>query len=159
MSERIYKLKENKRLAEENTKQIRFWKQNAVMSEVEIGTSEKLIGYQIKLHKDIVNKLKLKIERAIKNAKVSHKKIDDLLKEKEDLHIRLKLLNNYGKLSCEYCGKFYTRLGLPRHKSACSSKPEIKDAKKHKSEMSAERKILEAKREALQKQIADLGKK
>lgn len=159
MSEQDYKYLENKKKSEENNRQFKIWKLNAVMCEVNIKTYEKVIKNQEKLHNDIVNKLRLQIDRAVKNAKESYKNLDNLLKEKEDLHKELKIIHNFGKVPCPYCEKFYTPLGLPRHKSACSSKPEIKDAKEHKETMSLERKLLEAKKEALEKQIENLGKK
>ncbi|KKK76709.1 hypothetical protein LCGC14_2860900, partial [marine sediment metagenome] len=93
---------------EENNRQFKQWHLNVIMCEIEIKTNTKQIKQQIILVKDKVNKLKLQRKSAIENVKISNNKLDELLAEKEELHIELKKISHYGKVVCEYCVRYYS---------------------------------------------------
>jgi alpha-glucosidase (family GH31 glycosyl hydrolase) len=159
MSERDLALSKVKRAMEENTRQTKAMKLNAIMCDVNIKTYQKNIKHQEKLHKDIIDKYELQIKRAIENAEISHKKLDALLDEKEKLHLELKKASHYGMVLCEYCLKYFTSQGLSRHKSACSSKPEVKIVEKHEAEIKEDKEDIEARKAALKAELAKLDKK
>ena len=159
MSEQqIILIEVQKKITKNNTK-LKTAHQDAVLSEVRIKQCESQIEYQTKLYNDVVNKLKLEIEDAVSNAKYLHDNLEDLLKEKESLHIELKKAANYGKKQCEHCEKYFTVAGLPRHQTNCKSKPEIKVDKKHGDEVKEIKDDIEARKAALKKELAALDKK
>ena len=156
MSEKQIELLRVQKAMAENSRLLKEWNQYAIMSEVKIKTTEKLIEYQERLFKDRINKLKLAIDRAVNNAKLSHDTLDELVKEKEALHLELKKATHFGKVQCEHCKKYFTPQGIVRHREACASKPEIKIEKEHKEEVSEIKDALEAKKAALQKELERL---
>ena len=159
MSEQqIILIEVQKKIAKNNTK-LKTANQDAVLAEVRIRQCESQIEYQTKLYNDIVNKFKLEIEDAIKNAKYLHDNLEDLLKEKEGLHVELKAATHYGKKQCEHCLKYFTIAGLSRHQNNCSGKPEIKIDKKHEVEVKEIKDDIEARKAALKKELAALEKK
>ncbi|KKN09414.1 hypothetical protein LCGC14_1046920 [marine sediment metagenome] len=135
---------------EENNKQFKLWHLNAIMCENEIKTNTELIKQQIILVRDKVNKLKLQRKRAIENAKISNDKLDELLAEKEELHIELKKISNLDKVVCEFCDRYYSSTGIARHKRACISNPKVKKIAKHKEELEAEKKKRDARKKKLE---------
>lgn len=159
MSEKQLALSKVKRTMEENSRQTKATNLNAIMCDVNIKTYQKNIRYQEKLHKDIIDKYEKQIKRAIENAELSHKRLDELLEEKEKLHLELKKASHYGMVICEYCGKYFTSQGLSRHKSNCSSKPAVKIVKKHEAEIKTDKEDIEAKKAALKAELAKLDKK
>ena len=158
MTERAIVLDKVQKAMAENSKQLKAWKLNAIMSEAKVKTTEKLLRNEERLYNDRVNKLKLAIDRAVKNAKISHKKLDELLEEKETLHSELKAASHFGKELCEYCKKYFTPQGITRHKTSCSMKPEVKIVKKHEKEIKEDKADLVARKAALQKELDDLEK-
>ena len=159
MSEQqIILIEVQKKIAKNNIK-LKTANQDAVLSEVRIRQCESQIEYQTKLYNDIVNKLKLEIEDAIKNAKYLHDNLEDLLKEKESLHVELKAATHYGKKQCEFCEKYFTVSGLTRHQANCSGKPETKVDKKHEVEVKEIKNDIAARKAALKKELAALEKK
>lgn len=158
MSEKNIKLREVERAISKNVEETKTWNLNAIYCEVNIKSYEKQILKLEKLHKDRINKLKLQIDRDIKNAKISHNNLDELLKEKEDLHIKYKAAIHMGEVQCEFCHKYYTPQGLSRHKASCSMKPEVKTIKKHEEEIKDNKAALMAKKAALKKELANLEK-
>ena len=147
-----------KAIAKNNTK-LKTARQDSVLSEVRIKQCESQIDYQTLLYNDIVNKLKLEIEDAINNAKKLHDNLEDLLEEKESLHLKLKEATHFGQVKCEHCLNYFTQQGLTRHKNSCAAKPEIKIEKKHKAEVKVIKDDIEARKVALKKELAELNKK
>ena len=101
MSKRDIELNRVQKAIAKNTSQLKTARQNAVISEVHIKTYESQIEYQTKLFKDIKNKLELQINRAVENAKSLHNRLEELLQEKEVLHLELKKASHFGKEQCE----------------------------------------------------------
>ena len=159
MSERDKALIEVQKKIRINTANLKAATVNATMCEVNIKTYQKRMLKLDELHKDKMNRVQLQVNRYIKNLKNMHKTLDDLLKEKEALHMKLKEAIHHGEVSCEYCGKYYTSQGLARHKSTCSSKPEVKIVKKHKAEIDKDKEDIEARKAALKAELAELEKK
>jgi len=158
MTQRDIELARVQKAIAKNNSKLKTANQNAVLSEVHIKTYESQIEYQTTLYNDRINKLKLQIDRSVENAKKLHDNLDELLDEKEALHLELKAASHFGKEKCEYCNKYFTPQGIVRHKAACASKPEIKIEKKHKEEITEHKDDLEARKAALQKQLEDLEK-
>lgn len=158
MSERDLALDKVQKAMKKNSDDIKAMTLNATWCEVNIKSYESKLAHQEKLFKDIENKFKLQINRAITNAKKTHEILDGLLEEKEALHLELKAASYYGMVLCEYCNKYFTPQGISRHKTACSMKPNIKVVEKHKEEIKDHKEDLEARKAALQKELEELEK-
>ena len=138
---------------------IKAAKVNAVMCEVNIKTYQKRLLKLEELHKEKMNRVQLQVDRYVKNLKNMNKTIDDLLEEKEAIHLQLKEIYHYGLEQCEFCKNYFKPSGLARHKSACASKPVNKKIKKHEKEITDEVAKNEARKAALEKELAALKKK
>ncbi len=158
MNERMIKSLEVQKEMAENVRLIKQWKLNSIMCENMIKTTEKLLRNEERLYNDRVEKLNKQSARALENAKISHKNLEKLLKEKEALHLKLKEATHIGEVLCEFCKKYYTPQGLSRHKAACAMKPSIKIVKKHEKEIKDDKKDLAARKAALKKELAALEK-
>ncbi len=158
MSKKDIELDKVQKAIADNTRKIKTAKQNAVVSEVHIKTYESQIKYQDLLHNDRVNKFRLQIDRAVENSKLLHDRLEELLKEKEALHIELTKATHLGQELCEFCKKYYTPQGLSRHKASCSMKPAIKIVKKHEKEIKIDKEDLEARKAELKKALEALDK-
>lgn len=158
MSEQQIELDRVQKALAKNTSKLNTAKQNAVISEVHIKTYESQIEHQTKLYNDIVNKFRMQIDKTVDNAKLLHKRLEDLLKEKEALHLELRAASNFGKVQCEWCKRYYTDQGLKRHQATCIAKPEVKIEKKHKEEVKEIKEDLAARKASLEKELADLKK-
>lgn len=156
-SDKIY-ARVNREL-KENKIQMDSWNHNAIMSELRIKQQQKLIDNLERLHRDKINKLKLQIERAVKNAKVSRKKLDELIVEKEALHKEFKVAANIGRVQCKYCKKYFTSNGLLRHQPVCGAKPINKVVITMNKEIKKDKKEAEAHKLALLKELAELNEK
>ena len=132
---------------------------NATWCEANIGAYESRIKNEENLFNDRINKLKLQIDRAVRNAKKTHDILDDLLKEKETLHLELKAASHFGMELCEFCNKYFTPQGIKRHQSGCSMKPAIKKVAKHAKEIKEDKADLAARKAALKKELLELDKK
>ena len=159
MSEQKRKAIEVNNLIRINTANIKAATVNATMCEVNIKTYQKRLLKLDELHKEKMNRVQLQVNRYVKNLKNMHNTLDDLLAEKEALHLQLKEAFHHGKEQCEWCLNYFTPTGLPRHKSACASKPVNKVVKKHKEEIIETTDDIEARKAALKKELADLQKK
>lgn len=159
MSERDIALDKVQKAMKENADEIKANTLNATWCEANIGAYESRIENEKNLYNDRINKLNLQINRAVTNAKKTHDRLDELLEEKESLHLELKKASHFGMDQCEYCMKFFTPQGIKRHQDSCASKPEIKQEKKHKAEVVEIKEDVEAKKAALKKQLAELEKK
>ena len=159
MSEKKLALSKVKKALEENNRSFKMWTSNAVMAEVRVKTYQKMIPEAERLHNIKLEKIRAQVDRSVKNAKRAHKALDDLLEEKEQLHLDLKAASHYGMVKCEYCENYFTSQGITRHKSACSSKPEVKIVEKHKAEIKQDKEDIEAKKAALREELAKLDKK
>jgi len=158
MSQKSIELDRVQKAIAKNNRKLKTANQNAVISKVNIGIYESQIVYQTKLHNDIVNKLRLQIDRAVNNMKLLHNNLDALIKEKEALHLELKAASNFGKILCEYCKRYFSPQGIKRHSEVCSSKPEIKIEKEHKEEVKEIKEDLAARKASLEKELAALEK-
>lgn len=141
-----------------NTANLRAAKVNATMCEVNAKTYERNMVELDRLHKVKMNNIQKQIDRYIRNLKDMNKTLENLLEEKEALHLELKEATHYGQVKCEYCQNYFTTQGLSRHKNTCSSKPEIKVEKKHTKEVKEIKDDIEARKAALKKQLAELNK-
>ena len=139
-----------------NTKNIKAATVSATMCEVNIKTYQKRLLKLDDLHKKRMNSVQKGVDRYVRSLKDMHKTLDELLIEKEALHVRLTDATHFGKEQCDWCKNYFTPTGLPRHKSACASKPVNKIVKKHKAEIVKTTDDIEARKEALKKQLADL---
>ncbi|KKN42893.1 hypothetical protein LCGC14_0708670 [marine sediment metagenome] len=158
MSQKDRELDRVQKAMRKNVIKINTATQNAAVSAIHIKTFESQIEYQTTLYNDIVGKLKLQIDRSVENAKNLHDKLEELLKEKESLHVQLKLAFNFGKVECEYCLRYFTTQGIKRHQDNCSSKPEIKIEEEHIEEVNEIKDDLDAKKKDLQAQLKQLEK-
>ena len=158
MNERQIALDKVQKAMAENTRLIKAMRFNILVCGADVKANNKQIIKLEKICKDRVNKFHFLIEKSIKNIKFSEKTLHDLLEEKEALHIEFKAANHFGKVQCEWCLNWFTSQGLSRHKTACASKPEIKIEKKHKEEVKDIKDDLEARKAALQKELAELDK-
>lgn len=158
MNERDIELGKVQRKLAQNISKIKTANQNAVISEVHIKTYKSQIEYQTKLYNDIINKLRLQIDRAVENSKLLHDRLEELLEEKETLHLELKKASHFGMELCEYCGKYFTPQGISRHKTSCASKPAVKVEKRHVAEVDEIKEDLETRKAALQKELEELEK-
>jgi len=154
MSEADLKIGELKRALEKITKKIQVVGNTAVYAEVYLDTTQSQITELKRQHNIKLEKLESQTKRAVKNAKATHKVIDALLAEKKVLHSELVKASHIGKEACEYCGKYYTPAGLPRHKGACPSKPSVKAVDDVESEIAQALIDLEARKIALKKELA-----
>lgn len=139
-----------------NTANLKTAKLSVIMCEVNIKTYQKQLLKLEELHKDKMNRIQLQVNRHVKNLKSMHKTLDDLVAEKETLHARLKQAIHHGEVLCEYCGKYFTSQGLSRHKNTCISKPANKIVEKHKEEIEDIKDDIEARKAALEKELAKL---
>lgn len=156
MSEREIKIRAAKQAAEENSRQLQREQSAANVSEAYIINYRKQI---IRLEKEFKLRkegLEEQLNRVIENAKFHHSEIDKLINNKEELHAQLKEAIHLGEAQCEWCGKYFTPQGLPRHQASCSAKPEAKVIEKHEEEIKESKEDLEAKKAALQKQLQEL---
>ena len=133
----------------------KMWNLSAGLSEVNVNKWQRQLVELERLHKDKIAKVELAIKRHVKNAKDCHKMLDDLLAKKTMVHAKMKESSNIGKIECEYCGRYYMPAGIARHKSACASKPKVKEVADRKAELIAEKKKIEARKAALDKEIAE----
>ena len=156
MTEQQIELDRVQKALVKNTQKIKTATQNAAISAVHIKTCESQIKYQDLLHNDRVNKLKAQIDRGVENSKLLHDKLEALLEEKEALHLQLKVAANFGRIQCEHCLRFFSPQGIKRHSESCASKPETKTEELHIFEVKEIKDDIEAKKAALQKQLADL---
>jgi len=156
MNKQAIELDRVQKALRKNTSKLKTASQNAVIAKVSIENYESQIEYQTRLYNDIIYRLKLQIERAVDNAKLLHNSLDELIKEKEALHLELRAASNFGKKQCEYCRKYFSQQGIKRHSESCASKPEIKIEKKHKEEVTEIKEDLAARKAALKKELDDL---
>jgi len=156
MSERDRILLEVQRAIGINNKNIKAATVNATMCEVNIKTYQKRLLKLDELHKAKMNRVQLQVDRYVKNLKNMHKTLDDLLAEKEELHVKLKDASHFGMIKCEHCRKYFTSQGLARHKNTCSSKPVNKTVEADKEEIKEIKDDIEARKAALEKELAKL---
>ena len=158
MSERQLELDRVSKLLKQNKQDLDDTKLNADQCEASITNYNKRLKYlanEYKYKEDLIQK---QLTRAIKNAKNSHKKLDELISTKKDLHVKFKKANHYGEIQCEFCKKYFTQAGLSRHKNNCSSMPSKKKVDKVKAEITIEEDAIEARKAALEKELAELKK-
>ena len=158
MSERQIELNRVSKLLEQNKRDLDSWKLNADQCESHITNYNKRLKYlaeEYNYKEDLIQK---QLTRAIKNSKHSHKKLEELIKLKKDLHIEFKKANHYGEVQCDFCKKYFTQAGLSRHKNNCSSMPSKKKVDKVKAEITIEEDAIEARKAALEKELADIKK-
>lgn len=141
-----------------NNKNITAATGDVVVCEVNVKTYQRMLIKLEELHKVKIDKVQKQIDGYIRNLKDMHGVLDDLLAEKEALHVKLTEATHYGKEQCEWCKNYFTPTGLPRHKSACASKPVNKIVKKHKAEIDKTTDDIEARKLALKKELAELEK-
>lgn len=153
MTERDIALDKVQKAIRKNTASIEAMTLNATWCKANIGAYESRITNEENLYNDRINKLRLQIDRAVKNAKKTHDNLDELLEEKEALHLELKAASHYGMDKCEHCNKYFTPQGIGRHRNACSMKPETKVIEKHKEEIKESKEDLEARKAALKKEL------
>lgn len=139
-----------------NTANLKAATVNATMCEVNIKTYQKRLLKLEERHKDRMNSVQKAINRFVGNLKNMHKTLDDLVAEKEALHVNLKEAIHHGKEQCEWCLNYFTPTGLTRHKNACASKPVNKVVEKHKEEIVEITDDIEARKAALEKELAAL---
>jgi hypothetical protein len=162
MSEQQKLLLEVQKAIRINTANIKAATVNATMCEVNAKTYERNMIELDRLHKIKLNNIQLQIDRYIDNLKDMHKRLDELLAEKEALHIELKEASHYGEILCEFCGKYFTSQGISRHRNTCISKPENRIVEEHKVEISDVGDDIEAKKaelEALMRQLNNIKAK
>ena len=153
---KIY-LKINKALAE-NNRNFKMWNSNAIMAEVRVKTYQRMLIETERLHKMKLERIEAQVKRSVKNAKRAHKALEDLVAEKEDLHLQLKEATHFGKKQCEYCLRYFTSQGIKRHSESCASKPEIKVEAEHKEEVKEIKDDIEARKAALKEELKSLEK-
>jgi len=158
MSEQQKILKEVTKAISLNIGNLQAAKVNAIMCEVNIKTYQKRLLKMDEIHKEKINSVQKQINRYIDNLKTMNKTLDDLLAEKEALHIELTEATHYGKEQCEYCLNYFTPSGIARHKNACASKPSNRAVKKHKTEIEVIVDEIEARKAVLEKELAALKK-
>ena len=158
MNERDIVLAKVQKAITRNNGEIKATHVNAVMQEVNIKTYKKHMIELDRLHKDKMNKVQLQVNRYVESAKNMHDRMDELLEEKEALHVELKEAIHYGKIQCEWCLNYFTSQGLARHKTACISKPANKVVEESKEEIDDVKEGIEARKAALQKELAELEK-
>ena len=159
MSEQQKLLIEVQKKIQVNTANFRAAKVNATMCEVNIKTYQRNMVELDRLHKVKMNNIQKQIDRYVRNLKDMNKTLDTLLEEKEDLHEELKAATHFGQVKCEHCLNYFTDQGLSRHKKTCASKPANKIVKKHKEEIKEVADDIEARKAALEKELAELKKK
>jgi len=158
MSEKKKKAIEVEKAIRINTANIKAATVNATMCEVNAKTYENNMIELDRLHKIKMNNIQLQIDRYIDNLKEMHKVLDDLLAEKEALHLELKEVFHYGEIICEFCGKYFTSQGISRHRQACSSKPVNKAIVEHEAEITEVSVDIDARKAALLAEIKRLEK-
>lgn len=158
MSERDIELARVQKAIAKNNSKIKTANQNAVLATVNVENYESQIEYQTKLYNHIVDALKSQINRAIENAKLLDGKLEELLEEKESLHLELKAASHFGKEQCEYCNRYFTPQGIKRHRESCASRPESKIDKKHKEEVAEVKDGMDARQKALEDELAAIKK-
>jgi hypothetical protein len=156
MNEREIKIQAAKTAARENNRSLERAQEAALTSEAYIINYQKQIERLKKEHKLRVADLQARLDRQIENAKTHHATIDELIINKEAIHEQLKSAIHLGESQCEYCGRYFTPAGLPRHQASCSAKPDAKIIEKHETELKESKEDLEAKKAELQRQLADL---
>jgi len=159
MSERDLALIEVQKEIKINTKNIAAATVNATMSEVNIKTYQKHMIKLDELHKEKLNRVQKQVDRYIKNLKDMHSTLDELLAEKEALHVKLKETSHWGQVQCEHCKNYFTDVGLTRHAKSCIAKPTNKLVDDDKAEIDTIKDDIEARKAALKKELAALEKK
>ena len=159
MSERDLALIEVQRQIKINIKNIAAATVNATMSEVNIKTFQKHMITLDKLHKEKLNRVQKQVDRYIKNLKDMHSTLDELLAEKEALHVKLKETSHWGQVQCEHCQNYFTAAGLSRHANSCIAKPTNKLVEDDKAEIDTIKDDIEARKAALKKELAEIDKK
>jgi len=158
MSKRDIALDKVQKAIARNNAEIKVTHCSAVAVEVNINTHKRLIVELDRLHKDKINRVQKQVNRCIESAKNTHDRMDALLIVKEALHVELKEAIHYGQVQCEWCEKYYSPQGLARHKTACISKPANKAVEESKEEIDLVKEGIEARKAALQKELAELNK-
>lgn len=158
MSEKNIKIQEVKIANRENSRLIELAKTNAGMSKANVLNYKKQIKKQKAIHELRLEELNDRLNRAIENTKRHHDTIDELIKNKEGLHDRLKEAIHIGEVQCEWCHKWFTQQGFSRHKSGCAANPGKKAVKENKKVIDKRLSDLAAEKAALQKEEEEILK-
>lgn len=159
MSEKDLKILEVKKEMEINQSKIRGAQHNAGACNAYISNYKKRLKQIADEYGLRKTEFEAKLSRQIHNAEVTQDILEKLLKEKEELHIKLKAAIHYGEVKCKHCDRYYTPQGLARHEAACSMKPQVKKIKEKEAEIKDDKKELADQKAQLEAEIAELQKK
>ncbi|KKN10010.1 hypothetical protein LCGC14_1040930 [marine sediment metagenome] len=153
MSEKNLKINEIQIANRENSRLIRLAETNAGMSKANVSNYKHQIAKAQTIHKLRIKELRNRLRRAVDNTKLHIKTIDELIENKEVLHDQLKVAFHLGEVQCNWCHKYFTPVGITRHKATCAMKPKKRVVRKSKKAIDSHKKDQIVRKKSLEKEV------